>query len=199
MKRDEQKRRTHSKVLDAARALFATHGYQDTTMRMIAQEAQIAVGSIFTTFESKEDVLFEIAAERYDALAAELDAVVDGTGDVRTRLKRGFAVAYAFEHPRLGLLMNQLGASWTWSRAFEAKSQARLARPFSFIARLVQEGVKNGEIRDDLDPAILADIALGLYLRNYRHAWFRELSVEDMSALSANQLDILFTGAASTR
>ena len=37
---------------------------------------------------------------------------------------------------------------------------------------------------------------LGAYLRNFRHAWYRQLTPAEMAALAARQIDLLFDGAA---
>ncbi len=199
MTREEQKQATRARVLAAARKLFAQNGFHATTVRMIATEAGSAVGGVFTTFESKEEILFEIAAERYDALAQAIMAKADGPGRVRDKLKRGFAAAYQFEFERIGLLMVQIGASWTWSHAFEAKSQARLAAPFSFIGKLLGEARAKGEMRADADLALLGDLLLGVYLRTWRHAWFRKLDASAAGALAAVQIDLVFDGAGAAQ
>lgn len=193
--RARQKEQTRERILVAARSLFAQAGYQDTTLRQIAKAAGVSVGALFTTFEGKEDILFVIAAEGYDALAEAIDQEALTPGTARERLKRGFKAAYAFERDRLDLLMAQLGASWTWSHAFEAKSQARLAKPFGFVGRLVMEARAHGELRDDVDLALFGDMLLGVYLRNFRHAWFRNLDVETMAQMASAQIDLLFDGA----
>jgi AcrR family transcriptional regulator len=195
--RELNKRRTRERILEAARRLFSTHGCDKTTLRHVAEEAGVAVGSVFTTFDSKEDVLFEIAAERYDALAAAIDLILAQPKSARARLKDGFRTAYEFEYKRLALLIVLLGASWTWSKEFEARSQARLARPFGFLAKLVAEGCSNGELRRDTDQALLTDMLLGAYLRNFRHAWFRSLTASQIAALSERQIDLLFDGASA--
>jgi AcrR family transcriptional regulator len=194
MTREEQKLATRSKVLAAARKLFAERGYEGATVRMIAREAGISDGGVFTTFDSKEDMLFEIAAERYDALARAIMAEADGAGTVCDKLKRGFAAAYAFEFERIGLLMQQIGASWTWTHEFEAKSQTRLAVPFSFIGKLLMEARTKGEIKDSVDLGLLGDLILGIYLRAWRHAWYRKLDVAAASAHACGQIDLVFTG-----
>jgi AcrR family transcriptional regulator len=164
---------------------------------MIASEASVAPGSVFTTFASKEDVLLAIASEKYDELADHLaETMANASGSARARLKQAFAAAYAFEQERLALLMKQLGASWTWSRDMEALSQARLARPLGFIAALCAEAATAGEIRRDADLPTLTDMLLGAYLRNFRHAWFRGLDPAATAALADRQIDLLFDGAA---
>jgi AcrR family transcriptional regulator len=193
--RETLKQRTRERILTAARQLFAEQGFQKTTLRQICEAAGVAVGSVFTTFESKEDVLFEIAAERYDGLAEAIAKDQAGGGSARSRLKRGFHTAYRYEFDRLSLLMVQLGASWTWSNELETRSQARLARPFAFIGSLIQDAQSAGEIGAKVDLAVFGDMLLGIYMRNYRHAWFRGIGPEDMAALANAQIDLLFDGA----
>ena len=53
--RNEQKAATREKVLDAARDLFNEIGYDETTIRAIAERARVSVGSVFTTFASKAE------------------------------------------------------------------------------------------------------------------------------------------------
>src|SRR3954466_12041919 len=74
--RQSQKQATRQRVLAAARELFQTHGYQGTTVREIARHAGVAVGSVFTTFASKGEILSEVMQARLDPLYAELDRVV---------------------------------------------------------------------------------------------------------------------------
>jgi AcrR family transcriptional regulator len=194
--REEQKQRTRARILAAARKLFAALGYEETTIRMLANEASVAPGSVFTTFESKEDVLLAIATEIYDEMADHLAAHLAGAdGPARHKLKYAFACAYQFDFERLALLMKQLGASWTWSHDMEARSREKLARPFSFLGSLCIEARDNGEIGHAVDLELLADVLLALYLRNFRHAWFRSLSPAEAADLAARQIDLVFDGA----
>lgn len=198
--RDEQKQRTRDRILAAARRLFVSPGYEETTIRMIASEASVAPGSVFTTFDSKEDVLLAIAAEKYDELAEHLENTLKAaTGPARDRLKLAFAAAYAIEHMRLGMLMKELGASWTWSHDMEARSSVRLGRPLTFVRVLLEEAQGNGEVRPDLDLELLSDMLLSVYLRNFRHAWFKGLDHEATAALVARQIDLVFDGACLAR
>jgi len=55
--------------------------------------------------------------------------------------------------------------------------------------KLLERGVKNGEIRDDIDPALLADVLYGpLYLRlMLRHAPMNDEAIEKL-------IDLVFNG-----
>lgn len=51
------RRESRKRILEQALTLFAQHGYDRTTVRMIAQEAGIAQGLLYNYFRSKKDVL----------------------------------------------------------------------------------------------------------------------------------------------
>ncbi len=47
-------------IAKVAFALFLRHGYHNTSVREIADEASISVGALFTYFTTKDDILFYI-------------------------------------------------------------------------------------------------------------------------------------------
>jgi AcrR family transcriptional regulator len=70
---ERRKARTRGKLVGAARHLFAAQGFETTTIGEIAEEADIAVGSFYNYFRTKEDVL---AALLEDALSEQLRLLV---------------------------------------------------------------------------------------------------------------------------
>lgn len=50
-------------ILQAARELFASQGYDDTTIAEIAKAAGVAVGTVYLYFENKHDVLMDVCLE----------------------------------------------------------------------------------------------------------------------------------------
>jgi AcrR family transcriptional regulator len=195
-KREAAKLETRNRVLDAARRLFADPGYDRTTVRAIASLAGCSVGSLFTTFEGKEDILAAIVFERYAGLAEALRSVLSKeAGDPRARMKAAFAAAYAYDFDRHAMLMHQIGATWTWSAETEQKSQAALAAPFGFVFDLLGEAQSGGHIRPDIDLAMLGDMIMGVYLRGWRAGWFMGFDAAGMAAFAAPQIDVVFDGA----
>ncbi len=57
----EERRATRLRVVEAARGLFLTRGYVATTMAAIAQEAGVALQSVYTAGQSKADLLHLVA------------------------------------------------------------------------------------------------------------------------------------------
>jgi len=60
--RDETRDKRQA-ILTAARDLFATQGYEETTIAEIAHRAGVAVGTVYLYFENKHDVLVDVCLE----------------------------------------------------------------------------------------------------------------------------------------
>ena len=55
--RQEQAAATRTRIAEAARRLFAEHGYGSTSMESIAAEAGVAVRTVYSAFGSKREIL----------------------------------------------------------------------------------------------------------------------------------------------
>src|SRR4249919_577706 len=93
--RQSQKEATRQRVANAARELFDTHGYQGTTIREIARHAGVAVGSVFTTFASKGEILSEVMQSRLAPLDTELERMMPHVrGSTADRLRTMFSIHF---------------------------------------------------------------------------------------------------------
>lgn len=61
------------RVLDAALALAVSGGFEAVQMRDVATEADVALGTVYRYFSSKERLLLEANIEQINALAVRLD------------------------------------------------------------------------------------------------------------------------------
>lgn len=87
----ETKHATRDRILDVAKKLFAQQGFDATTTRDIARAAEIAVGTLFNYFPTKESIVARLvndacagAAEEYKRRVGEpiLSALpIDADGD----------------------------------------------------------------------------------------------------------------------
>jgi AcrR family transcriptional regulator len=73
-RRTRKRRRTHLAIQDAAFELFAERGYRETTIRAIADRADVAPRTVTVHFATKEELLFDTEPFRVESLAAALDA-----------------------------------------------------------------------------------------------------------------------------
>lgn len=72
---------TRARILQAAEELFVERGFKAATTAEIARRAGVAEGSIYRHFASKDDVLLQLAAERFAAPVAGALGEVGQTSD----------------------------------------------------------------------------------------------------------------------
>lgn len=190
-RRERQKAQTRNRVLEAARLLFSEQGYEAVTIRMIADEAGIAVGSVFTTFHSKSDVLSAIVVEEIDAQCAGVEAALAGVQGCTARLQRLFAEIYRHHDRHLALLLEAQSHSWVRPPAAEMAVRRALIPTFQRIERLLMDGEDAGEIAPGRDLRLIGEILYACYIANYRGAAFDGLSVDDMIAAMDRQIVML--------
>ena len=67
--RQERDREAVSRaILDAARELFVTEGYQNVSIRKIAERIEYSPAAIYGYFPSKDDIFFALAEEGFRLL-----------------------------------------------------------------------------------------------------------------------------------
>lgn len=77
---------TRERILDAALELFRTQGYAETTMRQIAQAADVAVGNAYYYFASKDQLILAFYERNHSDHLALMGDALDTTKDFRERL-----------------------------------------------------------------------------------------------------------------
>ena len=65
-RRDKKRVERQHQILDAASSLFKVRGYEQTSIDDIAREADIARGTVFYNFESKDDIVFALRFRSVD-------------------------------------------------------------------------------------------------------------------------------------
>lgn len=95
------------RVLDATLRLAAERGFEGLQMRDVAAEAQVALGTVYRYFASKERLLLEAMAEQIDDLRRYLEAHPDPGAQPAERVTRilGRANANLARHPDLTAAM----------------------------------------------------------------------------------------------
>jgi AcrR family transcriptional regulator len=69
----EEKDATRQRILDSALRLFKARGFEETTTREIAAAAEIATGTLFNYFTSKEAIVASVAEESLTKARAAFD------------------------------------------------------------------------------------------------------------------------------
>lgn len=190
-----QRDASRGRVLDAARDLFLERGFEATTVRMIAERAQLSPAGVFTTFSDKRDILHHVRMAQNAALRDELaKAAALLKGSVQDRVCTLFRLAYVREWPHLPLVIAYIGASYGWSADTEADMQAEHHELFAALERMIEVGRTSGELRSAADPALVREILHGVYLGNFRNGWARGWSADETADHVERKVRLLFEG-----
>jgi AcrR family transcriptional regulator len=135
-RRREQTRR---KLVDAARALFARQGVDNTRINEITDEADVGFGSFYNHFESKEAIVEAVLAETVAGQGAAVDAVtrnLDDPAEIVAAAHRYF-VRLARSDPDWAWLLIRLDLLQVVARASLAP----------FAERDLDHGIKTGRFQ----------------------------------------------------
>ena len=68
-RREREKSETRDKILDAARELFVTEGYEGVSMRRVAEKIEYSPTAIYVYFADKQELFHELCQQDYARLA----------------------------------------------------------------------------------------------------------------------------------
>lgn len=83
-----QQELTRSMILDAARDLFVTKGYQNASMRDIAKILKYSHGAIYYHFKNKAELFYALVDEHFGMLDRLLDETMEQELDPKEKLKQ---------------------------------------------------------------------------------------------------------------
>ena len=196
--RRSQKEATRQRVLAAARELFDTHGYQGTTIREIARHAGVSVGSVFTTFASKGEILSEVMQARLSPLYAELDRVMPHLrGSTADRLRTMFAIHFDFEARHVRLFLSHIAAAYDWTLPPTARPYGRTPRLQEIIGECLHKGVVEGDVRSDADLQEIINLLMSAYAWTYRLVVTEGADAKRMTAVMDRQIGLVAQGFAA--
>ncbi|HPE68230.1 MAG TPA: TetR/AcrR family transcriptional regulator [Thermotogota bacterium] len=173
-------------IVDAAERVFFQNGYENASMDQVAREANVAKGTLYLYFKSKHELYFAIGVR---ALGTLVEDFRNASHELPNGLSRVVALGKAFaafrkEHPDYytfivdyqGERYDQVHSDGEIHRTYRESRQL-----FQILLDSVREGQKDGSIRSDMDPALLANLlwcqTCGVVqLSELREAFFQEFS-----------------------
>lgn len=193
-RRERQRQRIRSAILDAALELFAEQGYAATTIDQIADRADLARRTVFNHFPRKRDMLDAWRAERRELVAARLtqDGVPQAPARRQLELQMEVLARVNEENPRMArvLSLGWLSELGTFESPFPV---------FESFRDSVRLGQDNGDFRPSVPPETVAETLSACYTETL-HRWLQAHQHDDRPfplgpALRA-KLDLLLDGLA---
>lgn len=191
-------------ILTAARELFATLGYEAVTMRQIAQKIGYTPTTIYVHFKDKQQLVNELCAKDFLALAAAFQHLNDIKNPVERLCRLGLDyMSFGLQHPNHYRLLFMTPHPY---RPPDEVMQIRRGNPaedaYAFLRSTVIECMAGGYFRKDYrDPELVAQLhwasihgVTSLYIARGNDPWFTWRSPQ---ALAEAMLDIMTVGMAN--
>lgn len=190
--------RTRARLIEAAKKVFERDGFLEARIVDIAETAQLAPGSFYHYFDSKEQIFREVAEAQEERLTAPPDEgdeeePTDSPWERIRRANRRYLERYRDEAALMGVIEQV-------SRYDPHVNAARFATMKHFVERAekaIRRLQREGKVDRRVDPGMAAD-ALGAMVARFAELWlvqgYREYdfdeTVEQLTLLWGNALGL---------
>ena len=148
----EEKR---ERIISTAISEFASNGYNATSINIIAQKAKISIGSLYSYFESKENLFMSLLDVGYNYLEEALKEIIEMEGTLFDRLRKMISISidYAKKYHEINQIYIDLSTEGLMhlSRDMSLKMESITANLYH---NFLEQGKKENIIRNELDVAV---------------------------------------------
>jgi AcrR family transcriptional regulator len=155
-RRERRRRETHTRIFEAAMRLFAERGYTNTPVEEITEAADVAKGTFFNYFPTKEAILQALAERQLGVVKAAEERAREATSVRPVLLEMLHGLSQRPARSQL-LLRSLIGVAMT-NNTLSTFLSRLLEGARGHIATIMQRGQQLGELREDLAPVELARV-----------------------------------------
>jgi AcrR family transcriptional regulator len=160
----------NSQVLHSAAELFAMNGFAATSVRRVADRAQLTKAGLYYHVRDKEDLLYRICEDSILTILSGARRVIFGVSEPQERIAAliGNHAEFFRNHPNnLNVLNRDLNALSSVPRAVIRK----LERAYlDLLRKTILDGQKAGVVQRHLDPTVAAFTLLSAL--NSLYQWY---------------------------
>ncbi|MBK9619710.1 MAG: TetR/AcrR family transcriptional regulator [Candidatus Obscuribacter sp.] len=160
-RREKKREETRQQILNAAARLFSQRGYDDSSVDDIAEEADVAKGTLYYNFKSKEEIVLALRHQSFDILLQQAKNEAE-QGQPPLIVIEHFLIcqsAWAEEHKDLARVLYGQGPIFPKPAPGKNAKGMPAPPPFFFVfTELVRAAQANGDLRADLDAEFIAHL-----------------------------------------
>ena len=153
--RERQRRR----ILDAARKLFGERGIDRVTMAEITASSGVQPSTMYQYFSNKDDIVWAILGELMQAGSGYAKQALKNAPNALSRittLLESMADELSIDQEKVRFMAQFdviYARDWPVERLLALESQIH-PQPFQYFTQIISEGIADGSLRSDLDPAL---------------------------------------------
>lgn len=184
------------RIKDAARELFLSKGFDDTTTREIALRAGVGIGTLFIYADNKRDLLFLVANEELAETTSKAEASAGDDISCLQNLLSVFRHHYEFfgRQPQLSRLMLREMMFYEEGRQAD-QFRATRERIIRLVVSIMDQAKAAGMIRSSEDSGFIGWVAFCIYQVELRR-WLatKPLDVDEGIASLRRALELFMRG-----
>ncbi len=143
-----------SHIIECAFQVFSEKGFSDTSMDDIVIKSGVSKGGIYNYFTSKEEIFLEIAESRLKTRRNLMDTIPMNNG-IHIFLKNYFTAVLQSLKDEKNLMTAKFSfefwATVSRNSDLNEKAQSRYSQFHSDLIRILELGVKRGDLSNQLD------------------------------------------------
>jgi len=156
-RRERERMETREKIIDAARELFISEGYDGVSMRKIADKIEYSPTAIYVHFADKDELFREVCHADFRRLAQSFLAIGKIPDPIERMRKIGHAyIEFGLKNPNHYRTMFMVPHPPEAESDLESQGKGNPEEDaYEFLRATVTEAMKAGAFRDDLKDADL--------------------------------------------
>ena len=172
-RREREKQARADLIINSARELFDKNGFDNVSMADVAKKAEVAKGTVYIYFQSKQEILYSILEPlllRGCVALKKITESEDEAADVVLKKIFDFLYDYALEEPDCHHLLDR----------YDEQEAKRLLKPEKLdrlkdimrnnllsVSKVVERGIKQGIFRD-VNPWMFSIVYTNLFYSSLR-------------------------------
>ncbi|HPD19271.1 MAG TPA: TetR/AcrR family transcriptional regulator [Candidatus Goldiibacteriota bacterium] len=184
-----------NKILEASKNLFSKYGLKKTTMEEIAANANIAKGTIYNYYHTKEEIFSEVIKLESEILLSEIEKNLKNCKTIREKIRtfvmtkilyyREAVIFYDVSHKVISEMLPEI----------KQYRNTYLHKEVRILENVLKEGMSCDIIKKGNNAHIIAK-SMVIILREFESPWVFDKSKRQLCGMLNNIMDILFHGIA---
>ena len=155
-RRAREREEIRTKILDAAREMFAQEGYEAVTMRRIADRIEYSPTAIYFHFKDKDALIRELCAVDFRTLAGQFSSIARIADPIERLRRAGHAyVDFGLRQPNHYRLMFMTPHPPLHKEDLDVEIGNPEVDAYAFVKAIVSDAIAEGRFRPGLDDVEL--------------------------------------------
>lgn len=183
------------RIIDEALVLFERHGFHGVSVSQLVEASGTSKGGFYHHFQSKDELLYVIHDYFITYVlnkAREADISSTYPTEKLQRMIQSFVKVFDLYKPHISVFYQE---SNYLKPLYEKEIRNKRQSYKELLFRVIEEGIRTGEFRPEVDVSIIGMSILGMV--NWSYKWYRQDGEKSIEEIADIFVDFIFQGLLS--